>query len=91
MTKKRLILFLSLTFGLTWAIFGLWAGMGGSYLDTDRRGGDAVPDSWDAAYQMGNEGRLCTAWIGFHDAGNQYEAEEVVVLSVSTAASLGIL
>lgn len=35
MTKKRLILFLSLTFGLTWAIFGLWAGMGGSYLDTE--------------------------------------------------------
>lgn len=35
MTKKRLILFLALTFGLTWAIFGLWAGMGGSYLDTE--------------------------------------------------------
>ncbi|MDD6332766.1 MAG: hypothetical protein PUA59_10100, partial [Clostridium sp.] len=35
MTKKRLILFLILTFGLTWAIFGLWAGLGGRYLDAE--------------------------------------------------------
>ena len=35
MTKKRLFLYLGLTFGLTWGVFLLWILSGGIYLDEE--------------------------------------------------------